>query len=79
MTQVICPVCGAPTWLQMSDGFQTIFCYSASCNWKQQIRPGLTTQELLDELKGREGVYIADNDSMFVAYPSTILVVRKQP
>jgi hypothetical protein len=34
-----CPKCGAPTWIRLSDGFQTIFCYSAACDWKHQIRP----------------------------------------
>ena len=34
-----CPKCGAPTWYQLSDGLPTLFCYSASCHWKQHLGP----------------------------------------
>lgn len=36
--KIKCPVCGAPTWIRFADGHQTIFCYSGSCYWNQQIR-----------------------------------------
>jgi hypothetical protein len=32
-----CPRCGAATWYQLADGFPTLFCYSATCHWKQQL------------------------------------------
>jgi len=55
--QIVCPECGASTWVQLADGFQTIFCFSTSCSWKQQIRSRLRTttpserDKVLDELK----------------------------
>ena len=49
-TTIKCPICGAPTWIQLADGFQTIFCYSAACHWKQQIGKDVETTKIRDEI-----------------------------
>jgi hypothetical protein len=74
-TPVKCPECGAPTWCQLADGFQTLFCYSATCHWKQRINKDHDAairqderEKVLDEIRDKMRLMVKNGTTVRVHF-----------